>query len=122
MSVGIPGGSENGPSGPVAPPSEPARKHLPIRVSEGVMEARLIHRVEPIYPRIAVDSHLTGTVRLHALIDADGAVRQIDVVSGNPIFVPSAVAAIRQWRYEPTRLNGQPVEVETYITVEFMLH
>ncbi len=118
---GVSGGSDIGPAGPVAPPRNSARNSAPVKVSEGVMEARLIHRVEPIYPRIAQDSHLTGIVRLRASIGPDGNICQLEVVSGNSIFVPSAVTAIRQWRYEPTRLNGLPVEVETDITVEFML-
>ena len=118
---GIPGGGDSGPAVQPEPPSEAARKNSPIKVSEGIMEARLIHRVEPVYPRMALDAHLPGTVRLHALIGTDGTVRHIEVVSGSPIFVPSAVAAIQQWRYQPTRLNGQPVDVETYITVEFLM-
>jgi protein TonB len=65
--------------------------------------------------------HLSGTVRLHAVIGTDGRVRELEVLSGNPIFVPSAMAAVRQWRYQPTRLSGEAVEVETYITVEFVL-
>lgn len=85
------------------------------------MQALLIHRVQPEYPSIALGMHLSGAVRLHAVIGTDGSVREIEVVNGNPIFIPSALAAIRQWRYQPTRLSGEAVEVETYITVEFVL-
>ena len=65
--------------------------------------------------------HLSGTVRLRAIIAADGSVRHIDVLSGNPLLAQSAVAAVREWRYRPTRLNGEAVEVETLITVNFVL-
>ncbi|MFZ0583616.1 MAG: energy transducer TonB, partial [Candidatus Acidiferrales bacterium] len=93
----------------------------PLHMSEGVMEAALIHKVLPLYPAIAPAMHLGGTVRLRAIIAADGSVRQINVISGNPLLAQSAVAAVREWRYRPTRLNGEAVEVETLITVNFVL-
>jgi TonB family protein len=99
------------------PPPHPA----PLLVSEGVMEASLIHKVQPSYPAIARAIHLAGTVRLRAIIAADGSVSQVEVISGNPLLVQPAVAAVREWRYRPTRLNGQAVEVETLITVNFVL-
>lgn len=105
----------------MVPPKAAGRERSPLKRSEGVMQALLIHRVRPDYPQIALSMRLSGTVRLHAVIGADGSVRQIEVVNGNPIFIPSALAAIRQWRYQPTRLSGEAVEVETYITVEFVL-
>jgi protein TonB len=92
-----------------------------MRMSEGVMEAALIHKVQPQYPAIARAMHLAGTVRLRAIIGADGGVRQVDVISGNTLLVQSAVAAVREWRYRPTMLNGEPMEVETFITVNFVL-
>lgn len=85
------------------------------------MEAALIHKVEPQYPAIARAMHLAGTLRLRAIIGADGGVRQVAVISGNALLVQSAVAAVREWRYRPTMLNGEPVEVETFITVNFVL-
>ena len=100
-----------------SPPPHPA----PLRMSEGVMEAALIYKVQPLYPAIAPAMHLSGTVRLRAIIAADGSVRHIDVLSGNPLLAQSAVAAVREWRYRPTRLNGEAVEVETLITVNFVL-
>jgi TonB family protein len=99
----------------------PASHPAPTRMSEGVMEAALIHKVQPQYPAIARAMHLAGTLRLRAIIGADGGVRQVDVISGNALLVPSAVAAVREWRYRPTMLNGEPVEVETFITVNFVL-
>ena len=86
------------------------------------MEAALIYKVEPSYTAIARAMRLAGTVRLRAIIAADGSVRQVDVISGNALLVQLAVAAVREWRYKPTRLNGEPVEVETFITVNFILN
>ena len=102
-------------------PAPPERK-TPISRSEGVMEAALIHKVLPQYPAIARTIHLTGTVYLRAIIATDGTVRQLEVISGNPILANPALQAVRQWRYEPTRLNGEAVEVETLITVNFVLY
>ncbi|HXJ17335.1 MAG TPA: TonB family protein [Candidatus Polarisedimenticolia bacterium] len=118
---GVIGGNNDDARIHIAPPTNAGQKSPRLKRSEGVMEASLIHRVQPEYPTIALSAHLSATVRLHAVIGTDGSVRHLEVVSGNPIFVPSAVAAIRQWRYLPTRLNGEAVEVETYITVEFVL-
>jgi periplasmic protein TonB len=86
-----------------------------------VMAGELIRRVQPEYPEIARATHLSGTVRLQAIIGTDGTVRDLDVLSGSPILARAAVEAVRQWRYRPTLLNGAPVEVETYITVNFVL-
>ena len=85
------------------------------------MDAMLVYRVQPEYPSLARTIHLGGTVELRAIIGTDGSVRDIEVVSGNPILARAAVAAVWQWRYQPTRLNGTPVEVETRITVNFIL-
>jgi protein TonB len=115
----VPGGTGGR---PVLPPPAPTGHHAePHRMSEGVMQASLIYRVQPEYPRAAQIMHLSGTVRLRAIISRDGSVRQLEVLSGNPILAQSAVAAVRGWRYRPTRLNGEAVEVETYITVNFIL-
>jgi len=97
---------------------EPAR---PVVMSGGVMEARLVNRVQPEYPQAAMVLHLSGVVQLRAIIGTDGAIRNLEVVSGNPILVRAAVEAVQQWRYEPTRLTGVPVEVETVITVQFQM-
>jgi periplasmic protein TonB len=113
----IPGGSDNGPTAPERP-SPPPRV---VRLSSGVMAASLLHGVYPEYPKIAWYAHISGAVRLHAIIGTDGAVQQIGVISGNGILAQAAVEAVRQWRYRPTLLNGQPVEVDTEITVTFSL-
>lgn len=90
-------------------------------MSEGLMAARLIRRVQPLYPKLAITMRLSGTVELQARIGTDGTVRQLEVVSGNPILARAAVEAVQQWLYEPTRLDGQAVEVQTNITVTFSL-
>jgi periplasmic protein TonB len=114
----LPGGSNSGPATPIPPP---ARLEKPRPMSEGVMEAALIQRVQPQYPTVARLMHVSGTVRLRAIIGKDGSVSQLEVLSGNPILAQAAVAAVREWRYRPTRLNNETVEVATYITVNFVL-
>jgi protein TonB len=102
-------------------PPEPPANTTPRKMSEGVMAAALIYKVQPVYPAIARIMHLSGTVRLRAIISTDGRIRELEVISGNPYLQAAAVAAVRQWRYRPTLLNGLPSEVETLITVNFIL-
>ncbi len=83
--------------------------------------AKLIVRVQPIYPVLAQQTRTQGDVVLHAIIDKDGRVSELQVISGHPLLVKSAMDAVSQWRYQPTLLNGQPVEVDTTITVTFVL-
>jgi len=116
--ISIPGGGREGPPMQVQSPAAPKR---PLSVSAGVMAALLVHRVQPEYPRIAQVMRLSGTVELQARIGADGTVQELEVVSGNPILARAAIEAVQQWRYQPTRLDGQPVEVETHITVTFTM-
>ncbi len=85
------------------------------------MAARLVRCIDPIYPRLAEMMRLSGIVRLRAIVGTDGSVRHLEVLSGNPILAQAAIDAVRQCRYQPTRLNRQPVEVETSITVTFVL-
>jgi protein TonB len=85
------------------------------------MAASLIHRVEPVYPAIARFMHLSGRVELRAIIGTDGTMQRLEVLSGNAILALAAVSAVEQWRYRPTQLNNEPVEVETYITVNFVM-
>lgn len=94
----------------------------PAHISEGVMAAALIYKVQPVYPPIAIAARMEGTVRLRAIIGTDGSVRELEVLSGNPILANPAMQAVRLWRYQPTRLNGEAVEVETLITVNFLLN
>jgi len=131
MVGGVPGGVAGGSAGGVlggviggagtAPPPPP--KVTPKRVTVGgnVQAARLVNRVQPIYPPLARQTRISGTVKLHAIIGKNGAVEQLQVVSGHPLLVQSALDAVRQWRYQPTLLNGEPVEVDTEIDVIFSL-
>lgn len=91
------------------------------QVSEPLQQAMLIRRVEPVYPTLPLQIRREGRVQLHAIISTSGTIESLEVVAGDPMFIRSALDAVRQWRYRPTILNGQPVEVETYITVIYTL-
>jgi protein TonB len=93
-----------------------------VRVSPGVIKGLLIHRVEPIYPFLAQQGRIQGVVVLTAIIDKDGNVQRLQLVNGHPLLAPAAIEAVKQWRYKPFLLNGQPLEVETTVTVDFHLH
>lgn len=84
--------------------------------------ALLIHRVEPVFPALALQTRHEGTVELHAIIANDGSIRSLQVVEGDAFFYQSALDAVRQWRYKPTFLNGLAVEVDTHITVIYKLN
>jgi len=103
----------------VAPP--PPKAPTRVKVGGSVQEAMIIDRPSPPYPPLARQARIQGNVVLHAIIDKDGNVTQLEVVSGHPLLVQAALAAVKQWRYHPTVLNGEPVEVETQITVSFVL-
>jgi protein TonB len=103
---------------PVAPPPTPSVH--PTRVSH-MMEGNLIHRVQPEYPALARQAHIQGAVVLRAVISREGKIENLQSLSGHPMLVPAAIDAVRQWRYHPYLLNDQPVEVETTVTVNFVL-
>jgi TonB family protein len=88
----------------------------------GVKAARIVHKVSPEYPKKARKQHVEGVVRLRAIIGKDGAPRELEVVSGDPLLTDAALKAVRQWRYEPTLLLGKPDEVDTTIDVIFALN
>jgi protein TonB len=104
---------------PVATPAQtpPSR----IRVGGNIQSTKVIVQPKPVYPAEAKAARVQGVVSLHATIGKDGAVQNLDVISGDPLLVPAAIGAVRQWVYQPTNLNGQPVEVETQIDVNFTL-
>jgi protein TonB len=109
---------------PVEPPSVDTNKTSEkriVKVSGTVQQAQLISRIDPRYPPLAVQTRKQGTVLLHAIISADGRITALEVVSGPPLLVQAAIDAVRQWRYRPTYLSGEPVEVETSITVIFRM-
>jgi periplasmic protein TonB len=103
---------------PPPPPPPPTPHRLLVAHLEPAM---LIQRVEPIYPALSKQIHREGQVELRAVIATDGTIQSLQVVSGDPLFVRSATDAVSQWRYRPTVLNDQPVEIETYITVIYTL-
>jgi len=82
-------------------------------------EAQLVNRVEPVYPHIAASAGIQGQVKLHAIIARDGSIQSLNAISGHPLLVRAALDAVGQWRYRPYYLNGEAVEVETFITVNF---
>jgi protein TonB len=93
---------------------------VPTRVPiSKLSEAQLVNRVEPVYPRIAVVTGVQGQVKLHAIIARDGKIISLNAISGHPLLVRAAMDAVSQWRYRPYYLNGEAVEVETFITVNF---
>jgi TonB family protein len=126
-----------GPSGgsqgavPVAPlpppppprlvPSVPAVPGGPVRVSSGTLAGMILSKTNPVYPAEAKAAHVQGAVILHAIISKTGTVENLHVISGNAMLVNSAIDAVQQWSYKPYLLNGQPVEVETSITVNYTL-
>jgi protein TonB len=102
---------------------QPAGQKPParIRIGGAVQEGKLVLRVTPVYPRLAVISRISGAVEMAAVIGTDGRVRDLRVLSGHPLLRKAAVDAVRQWVYLPTLLNSDPVEVDTAIVVTFTL-
>ena len=115
---GIPG---QGLIGAALPP--PPKAAAPSRIKQGgqVTAASIVTQTRPLYPALARQARIQGNVVLHAIIDKDGKVAQLEVVSGHPLLVQAALDAVKQWRYRPTLLNGDPVEVDTQITVTFTM-
>jgi protein TonB len=93
-----------------------------VKVGGLVKMARLLHRIDPVYPPIARQVRISGTVELTGVIGIDGRIRELQVVRGHPLLVNAALEAVRQWMYEPTLLNGEAVEVIAPITVNFLLN
>jgi len=100
----------------------PAKRPMRIKIGGNVATANLITRVTPEYPPLARETRIQGTVRLHAIIGKDGSVLQLEVISGHPLLVQSALDAVKKWMYKPTLLNGEPVEVDTTIDVIYALN
>jgi len=103
------------------PPVEPPRQKKRIYEAH-INPALLRYRVEPVFPPLARQIRKSGKVELHAVIANDGTIQSLEVIRGDAMFLESAIAAVSQWRYEPTLLNGQPVEVDTFITVIYTLN
>ena len=116
---GMLGGSGSGPAIVVAKPKAVG----PARISGGVIAGNILSKTQPIYPPIARAAHQGGTVVLHAIISKSGSVVNLTVqTSTNPMFNNYALEAVKQWRYRPYLLNGDPTEVDTTITVNFALN
>ncbi len=120
---GVIGGVIGG-TGTTAPTPPPAPRAVPkiVHVGGALKAPRQTSSVDPEYPALARHVHLSGTVVIDAVIDEHGNVVQARVVSGHPLFLPEALKAVLQWKYEPTTLNGQPVSVELEVQVHFNLN
>jgi len=105
-------------SGPVNVP-KPSGQSL--QVSQGVSQGLLVKKVSPVYPRQALQSHIEGAVLLLATIGQDGSIADVKVLKGDPILTSAATDAVKQWKYKPYYLDGQPVEIQTQITLNFKL-
>jgi protein TonB len=92
-----------------------------VRVSSGVAQGNLINHPSPQYPAIARQARISGQVVLAATISKNGSIENLHVISGHPMLTQAALDAVRQWRYKPYMLNGEPTEVETTVTVNFNL-
>jgi periplasmic protein TonB len=120
---GLPGGILGSPgtyARPIMPTPPPTPKPAPFHVSQ-MSEGSLAYKLVPTYPSLAKSARIQGQVLLQALISKQGMIENLRVISGHPMLVTAAVQAVRQWRYRPYILNGEPVEVETQITVNFSL-
>jgi protein TonB len=139
---GVPGGVAGGTPGGVLggiissgnvsptlppPPPPPVKKDekpaAPKRITIGgnVQQAKLIRQPKPVYPPLAKQARISGVVHLAAVISANGTIQDLKVISGHPLLIPAALEAVKQWVYQPTLLNGEPVEVQTQIDVNFTL-
>ncbi len=102
-------------------PTEAPLLPPPIRIGGNIQNARITNKVAPVYPEKAILENVSGVVKLEAIIDIHGAIRDLTLMEGHPMLVPAAIEAVSQWRYRPTRLNGLRVEVVTLIDVRFNL-
>lgn len=122
---GVPGGSMGGVIGsvlsatPVAVPKVATPQR--VRVSSGVSQGLLVRKTQPNYPPLARQARIQGTVILQATISKTGDIENLQLVSGHPMLAPAAIEAVKQWKYRPYLLNGEPVEVETQVQVNFTL-
>jgi protein TonB len=123
---GIPGGTSGGVIGSVLSATHMATPTIAVpvrqRVSTGVMQGLLIRRIQPNYPPLAKAARIQGHVLLQAEISKDGTIQNLQLVSGHPMLTQAAIEAVKQWRYRPYLLNGEPVAVETQVDVIFSLN
>jgi len=125
--IGAGEGDDRGSAPPPPPPQKPSAKpperdaRVPLKVASTVLQGKAIERRTPVYPALARQSRLEGSVAIEIVISPEGRVESWRVMSGHPLFVPSALEAVRQWRFAPTLLNGTPVRVTGIITFVFRL-
>ena len=117
VQIGTPDARASATRAEVGPNGVPSR----IKVGGSVQQARLISQAKPVYPVAAKEARIQGVVKLDAVIAQSGTVRQLEVISGHPLLVPAALDAVKQWVYQGTLLNGNPVEVSTQIDINFTL-
>src|SRR6266404_5732769 len=115
---GVLGGT--GTSIPIPPPQQPAAKRI-VRIGSSLKAPRQTYSLQPEYPPLARQTHVSGTVIVNAVIDEHGNVVGARALSGHPLLIPAALKAVLQWKYEPTLLNGTPVAVEMEVKVHFSL-
>jgi periplasmic protein TonB len=121
---GVPGGQMGGVIGGIissTPMAVPKVSVQRVRVSSGVSQGLLIKKVQPSYPPLARQARIQGSVTLQAEISKDGTIENLRLISGHPMLAPAAIEAVKQWRYKPYLLNGEPVAVETTVMVNFTL-
>jgi periplasmic protein TonB len=107
---------------PAPPPPQPVLTTVtPVRVGGDIREPKVMKLVPPVYPKLAIKARVHGTVILEAVLTAEGTVAEIQVLSGNPLLTQAAIDCVKQWRYEPTYLNGEPVPVILTARVNFEL-
>jgi TonB family protein len=121
----MPGGVPEGEKGGLAPSTEGTATQPagpgPVRVSPGVEQGLVITKVPPQYPPEAKDAHIQGLVLMDVIVDKEGNVANVQLISGHPLLAPAAIDAVKQWKYKPYLLNETPVEVETQVHVNFTL-
>ena len=121
---GVPGGSMGGVIGGIIGSTTAVPKVATpqrVRVSLGVSQGLLIKKVTPNYPPLARQARIQGQVLLQAEISKEGTIQNLQLISGHPMLAPAAIEAVKQWRYKPYLLNGEPVAVETQVVVNFSL-
>src|SRR5271166_6157103 len=122
---GIPGGSTGGVIGGILSSTQVAVPKVAtpqrVRVSSGVSTGLCIKRVQPNYPQLAKQARIQGQLVLQAEISKEGMIQNLQLISGHPMLAPAAIEAVKQWRYKPYLLNGEPVAVETQVIVNFSL-
>jgi protein TonB len=118
---GVIGGILGGIPGNVKPVAPAARSKQPVRVGGRVRRPQPIKQTAPRYPTLARDAHLSGEVVIDAVLDERGNVTEMKVLSGPPLFYAAAMEALREWKYEPTYLNDEPISVQLIVTITFRL-